>query len=67
MQRFSAALLVLMMECANQRMAVAAEGDSNNHDGSCVGWAKRSVPTTAIAVRKGGHGASRLCPPYGVG
>src|SRR5262249_31776090 len=26
---------------------------------SAVGWAKRSVPTTR------GHGASRLCPPYG--
>src|SRR5712671_2439023 len=24
-----------------------------------VGWAKRSVPTAR------GHGASRLCPPYG--
>ena len=33
MQRFSAALLVLMLECANQRMAVAAEG-IRNHDGS---------------------------------
>ena len=51
MQRFSAALLVLMLECANQRMAVAAEGDLNNHDGSRVGWARRF----------------RLCPPYGVG
>jgi hypothetical protein len=37
MQRFSAALLVLMLECANQRMAVAAEVDSNNHDGRRVG------------------------------
>ncbi len=38
MKLFSAALLVLMLGCASQHMAVAAEGyaedDSHNHDGS---------------------------------
>src|SRR5215467_3146142 len=36
---------------------------------ACVGWAKRSVPTITnvgrLADAAGGHGASRLCPPYG--
>src|SRR5580693_4560391 len=31
----------------------------------CVGWAKRSVLTIGSTVLNGGHGASRLCPPYG--
>ena len=32
-----------------------------------VGWAKRSVPTNVRCdpARDGGHGALRLCPPYG--
>jgi hypothetical protein len=35
--------------------------DGNRAMYSAVGWAKRSVPTTA---KNGGHGATRLCPPY---
>src|SRR5688572_22015138 len=31
-----------------------------------VEWAKRSVPTIPCGVRDGGHGAKRLCPPYGI-
>ena len=36
------------------------------HDLDLVGWAKRSVPTLLCPYRTvGGHGATRLCLPYG--
>ncbi|MGT2437935.1 hypothetical protein ACU4GH_21315 [Bradyrhizobium betae] len=40
---------------------------SSTLDHSIVGWAKRSVPTSFVEYWKdGGHGALRLCPPYGI-
>ena len=41
-------------------------GEQAEVAGNVVGWAKRSVPTWLCTSQRGGHGASRLCPPYGI-